>query len=91
MQEHEFDDLPTLTSTYRKEPEPSIAEACAAIIHAAPRVELRELHVLREMLISRYGREYSEAATENKGGSVVSTRITSRMAAQTPGEELVDM
>jgi vacuolar protein sorting-associated protein IST1 len=77
--------------THRKEPEPAIAEACAAIIHAAPRVELRELHVLREMLISRYGREYSEAVTENKGGSVVSTRITSRMAAQTPGEELVDM
>lgn len=74
----------------RQEPEPSIAEPVAAIIHAAPRVELREMHVLRDLLIQRYGKAFSTRAIENEGG-VVGTRVSSRLKIQTPSKQLVDL
>ena len=73
-----------------QEPEPSIVEPVAAIIHAAPRVELRELHVLRDMLIARYGKVFSTNAIENKDG-IVGTRVSSRLKVQTPSPQLVDL
>ena len=37
------------------EPEPSISDAVCAIVFAAPRTELKELQVLREILMHKVG------------------------------------
>ncbi|GAA5903554.1 Ist1p [Sporobolomyces salmoneus] len=73
-----------------KEIDPGVTEAVASIIHAAPRTELKELHVLREMLMSKAGRDYSIAAIDNIDG-IVPGRITSKLTVQTPPTELVDL
>jgi vacuolar protein sorting-associated protein IST1 len=74
----------------QREPDPAIKEPLCAIIHAAPRIELREMHALREMLMAKYGREFAVAAMENTDGCV-SERVTSRLRVETPSKELVDM
>ncbi|GAA5834102.1 hypothetical protein JCM11251_003618, partial [Rhodosporidiobolus azoricus] len=53
-----------------KEIDPGVQEAVAGIIHAASRTELKELHVLREMLMSKGGREFAIACVDNEGGVV---------------------
>ncbi|KDN43005.1 DUF292-domain-containing protein [Tilletiaria anomala UBC 951] len=70
-------------------PDPSLVEPISAIIHAAPRTELRELHVLRELLMTRYGRDLSIDAMDNNG-NVVSSRVMSKLKVETPSKELVD-
>lgn len=53
-----------------KEIDPGVQEAVAGLIHAAPRTELKELHVLREMLMSKGGRDFALACIENTDGIV---------------------
>ncbi|KAH7886215.1 DUF292-domain-containing protein [Phlebopus sp. FC_14] len=72
-----------------REPDPGISEGVCAIIHAAQRTEVKELHVLREILIHKYGREFSAAATENRGGCV-SDRVVRKLVVETPSVPLVD-
>lgn len=72
----------------RPEPDPAIAEALAALIHAAQRTEVRELHILQEMLLHRYGREYAVAALENQD-DCVPERVTRKLAYRMPPAELV--
>jgi vacuolar protein sorting-associated protein IST1 len=43
----------------RPDPEPSIEDAVCAIVYAAPRTELKELQVLREMLMHKVSRSSS--------------------------------
>lgn len=73
-----------------KEPDDAIKEPLCAIIHAAPRIELREMHALREMLMARYGRDFALAAMENTN-NCVGDRVMSRLKIETPSRELVDM
>ena len=71
-----------------------ISEAVCSIIHAAPRTELKgiyhlpaslciiillELHVLRDILTHKYGREFSVAVMENRDGCV-----SDRVSLQSP-------
>lgn len=73
-----------------REPDALIKEPLCAIIHAAPRIELRELHALREMLMAKYGRDFALAAMENTD-NCVGSRVMSRLNVATPSKELVDM
>ncbi|GAA6037223.1 hypothetical protein JCM8097_008629 [Rhodosporidiobolus ruineniae] len=73
-----------------KEIDPGVQEAVAGIIHAAPRCELKELHVLREMLMSKGGRDYSIAAIDNVDG-IVPERVTSKLIVAPPSPELIDL
>ncbi|KWU44248.1 DUF292-domain-containing protein, partial [Rhodotorula sp. JG-1b] len=73
-----------------KEIDPGVQEAVAGIIHAAPRTELREIHILREMLMSKGGRDFALACIDNTDG-IVPERITSKLVIQTPPVELVDL
>lgn len=73
-----------------REPDPSLVEPLCALIHASPRTELRELHELREMLMSKYGRSFAENAMENKD-NCVGDRTISKLKIETPSKELVDM
>lgn len=74
---------------FRRDPEPSLSEPVAAIIHCAPRVDMREIHILRDMLISRY-REFAQEAIENKD-NIIGARVASRLKISTPSPELVDL
>lgn len=71
------------------EPDPGISEGVCSIIHAAPRTELKELHVLRDLLMHKYGREFSLAVMENRDGCV-SDRVVRKLDMSTPSPELVD-
>ncbi|KAI0815337.1 regulator of Vps4 activity in the MVB pathway-domain-containing protein [Irpex lacteus] len=72
-----------------REPDPGISEGVCSIIYAAPRTELKELHVLRDILMHKYGREFSAAVMDNKDGCV-SERITKKLTTLTPPLQLVD-
>lgn len=72
-----------------RDPDPGISEGVCSIIHAAPRTEVKELLVLRDMLMHKYGRDFSVAAMENRSGCV-SERIMRKLVIETPSEELVD-
>ncbi|GAA5930635.1 hypothetical protein JCM1841_006823 [Sporobolomyces salmonicolor] len=73
-----------------KEIDPGVNEAVAGIIHAAPRTELKELHVLREMLMSKGGRDYSIACVDNVDG-IVPDRVTAKLVVSAPPQELIDL
>ncbi|KIJ22185.1 hypothetical protein PAXINDRAFT_6304, partial [Paxillus involutus ATCC 200175] len=72
-----------------REPDPGINEGVCAVIHAAQRTEVKELHVLRELLMHKYGREFSAAVIENRGGCV-SDRVVKKLVIETPSAQLVD-
>ncbi|GAA5898315.1 hypothetical protein JCM8208_006942 [Rhodotorula glutinis] len=73
-----------------KEIDPGVQEAAAGIIHAAPRTELKELHVLREMLMSKGGRDFAIACIDNLD-EIVPERVTSKLKVETPAPELVEL
>ncbi|GLB35758.1 putative regulator of Vps4 activity in the MVB pathway [Lyophyllum shimeji] len=72
-----------------REPDIGVKESVCSIIHAAPRTELKELHVLRDILMHKYGREFSIAVMENRD-SCVSDRVMRKIDIATPSPELVD-
>ncbi|PPQ90948.1 hypothetical protein CVT25_008259 [Psilocybe cyanescens] len=72
-----------------REPDPGIVEGVCSVIHAAPRTELKELHILRDILMHKYGREFSAAVMENRDGCV-SNRVMSKLNNATPAPALVD-
>ncbi|RDX51941.1 DUF292-domain-containing protein [Lentinus brumalis] len=72
-----------------REPDPGVSEGVCAIIYAAPRTELKELHILRDLLMHKYGREFSLAVMENRDGCV-SERVARKLNVATPPSSLVD-
>ncbi|KAI0348123.1 DUF292-domain-containing protein [Trametopsis cervina] len=72
-----------------REPDAGVSEGVCSIIYAAPRTELKELHLLRDILMHKYGREFSAAVMENKDGCV-SERVTRKLSTLTPSPQLVD-
>lgn len=72
-----------------REPDPAVSEGVCSIIYAAPRTELKELHVLRDMLMHKFGREFAVAVMENRDGCV-SERVSRKLAIFTPAPSLVD-
>ncbi|KAN0059880.1 Vacuolar protein sorting-associated protein ist1 [Thecaphora frezii] len=73
-----------------REPDPSILPAVASIIHASPRTELKELHVLREMLMAKYGRDFALDVMENRE-RIVPDRVTAKLESGSGvGEALVE-
>jgi len=59
-----------------REPDTAVSEGICSIIYAAPRTELKELHILRDLLMHKYGRDFSAAVMENRDGCV-SERVRS--------------
>ncbi|KAI3645953.1 hypothetical protein MP228_008881 [Amoeboaphelidium protococcarum] len=67
-----------------------IQESVQSLIYAAPRcsADLKELVTIAQYLKSKFGREYYEAAGQNRLGQV-NPRVVSRLSVQRPSEELV--
>ncbi|KAL1409457.1 Vacuolar protein sorting-associated protein ist1 [Vanrija albida] len=82
-----------LDASVGESPEPSISDAVCAIVYAAPRTELKELHILREILMHKFGRNFSLAllpGDANPSPPGVPPRIVSKLKVFSPGAELVD-
>lgn len=67
-----------------------LEEAAASIIYAAPRLprEVRELAVVRGLLIERFGKEFGVRANENRDGCVPK-RVVEKLKVEPPREALV--
>jgi len=70
-------------------PDPAISEGVCSVIHAAPRTELKELHILRDLLMHKYGREFSVGVMENRD-KCVSDRVMRKLVVASPSAALVD-
>lgn len=72
-----------------REPDTAVSEGICSIIYAAPRTELKELHVVRDLLMHKYGREFSAAVMENRDGCV-SERVMKKLTNDMPSAGLVE-
>ncbi|WLF78540.1 Vacuolar protein sorting-associated protein ist1 [Lodderomyces elongisporus] len=70
--------------------DPSLLEPIQSIIYSAPHTDLKELVTLRDILVSRYGVEFTREAMEN-GKGYISEKIIRRCGYDPPSEELVDL
>lgn len=70
--------------------DPAIAEAVNTIIYAAPRADqVKELGLVRDQLMAKFGRDFVVNAMENKD-DCVNARIISKLRVSTPDLFLVD-
>ena len=67
-----------------------LEEAAAAVIYSAPRLprDVKELTIVRSLLIDRFGKEFAMDAQENKSG-IVPKRVTDKLTVEPPKQELV--
>ncbi|KIM70086.1 hypothetical protein SCLCIDRAFT_1207383 [Scleroderma citrinum Foug A] len=72
-----------------REPDPGVSEGVCAIIYSATRTEIKELQLLRELLMHKYGRDFSIAVMENRG-RCVSDRVMKKLSVGAPSPELVE-
>ncbi|KAI0274909.1 regulator of Vps4 activity in the MVB pathway-domain-containing protein [Gloeopeniophorella convolvens] len=72
-----------------REPDSAVSEGVCSVIYAAPRTELKELHILRDLLMHKYGRDFSAAVMENRDGCV-SDRVMKKLTNDTPSADLVE-
>lgn len=67
--------------------DPALEEAVRSIIYAAPRIEVKELHSVRALLVEKFGKDVLVASMESEG---VAERVVRKLKVETPKEELVD-
>lgn len=67
-----------------------LEEAAASIIYAAPRLprEVRELGIVRSMLLERFGKEFGMKVNENEN-NLVPKRVSDKLKVDPPSEKLV--
>ncbi|KAJ1894469.1 Vacuolar protein sorting-associated protein ist1 [Kickxella alabastrina] len=70
--------------------DPGISEAVWSIVYASTRADVRELVILREMLISKFGAEAVKSAIDNAEGQV-DPKLMRKLSPQAPPTELVKM
>jgi vacuolar protein sorting-associated protein IST1 len=68
--------------------EESLLEAAQSVVYAAPHTELKEISVIREILVQRFGPEFGRAAAANADGHVP-PKIVSRCQWEPPSPSLV--
>lgn len=68
----------------------SLREAIALVIYAAPHTELKELVVLREFFVAKYGPEFVKLVLENKDNEVPD-KIVKRCVVDPPPPTLVEL
>ncbi|KAK5064754.1 hypothetical protein LTR84_000588 [Exophiala bonariae] len=80
----------TLSAGAADDSSTGLEEAAASIIYAAPRLarDVRELAIVRNMLIDRFGKEFSVRANDNVD-NCVPARVVDKLRVDPPGERLV--
>ncbi|KPI40582.1 Vacuolar protein sorting-associated protein IST1 [Cyphellophora attinorum] len=68
-----------------------LEEAAASLVYAAPRLprDIKELGLVRNLLIERFGKEWTVKVSENAEGEMVPKRVTEKLKMDVPKEALV--
>ncbi|KAH8597116.1 regulator of Vps4 activity in the MVB pathway-domain-containing protein [Bisporella sp. PMI_857] len=69
--------------------DPGLEEAVKSIIYAAPRTEIKELQNVRQLLVEKYGKEFTVNVMEGPKGQV-SEKVLRKLEVRPPGQELVE-
>lgn len=72
-----------------RECDPGLEEAVKSLMYAAPRSEVKELLVLRQMFAYRYGKQFEQDAAENRDDKV-NAKVVLKLAVVSPSTDLVD-
>ncbi|KZF25169.1 DUF292-domain-containing protein [Xylona heveae TC161] len=73
-----------------KDCDPGLEEAVKSIIYAAPRTDVKELQLARQLLVEKYGKDFAMQAIENSDGKVAE-RVVKKLKVEPPSEELVTL
>ena len=76
---------------YNRELDPSLDEAIATLIWAAPRIsnDIQEFKIIGEILSSKYGKNYAEACRTDKTKNV-NEKVKKRLGVEPPAKILVE-
>ncbi|ODQ63214.1 DUF292-domain-containing protein [Nadsonia fulvescens var. elongata DSM 6958] len=74
-----------------RELDPGLEEAVRAILLAAPRTGIKELIIVRELLVLRYGKEFALSVTIDNLDNKIPKKVMSRLVVEPPSYELVTM
>ncbi|ETN41036.1 uncharacterized protein HMPREF1541_02970 [Cyphellophora europaea CBS 101466] len=68
-----------------------LEEAAASLVYAAPRLprEVKELAIVRALLVERFGKEWAVKVNDNEGGEMVPRRVSEKLKLEVPREALV--
>lgn len=69
--------------------DPGLEEAIIALVHAAPRTEIKELQTVRALLVEKFGREFALKCTDDPDGKVPE-RVRRKLKVEPPSNELVE-
>jgi len=72
-----------------KDCDPGLEEAVKSIIYAAPRVDVKELQQVRQLLVEKYGKDFGLEAMENTDGKVAE-RVFNKLQVRPPNQVLVE-
>lgn len=67
--------------------DPGLEEAVRSLIYAAPRTEIKELHMVRNLLVEKFGKDFALSAMEGQG---VAERVLNKLKTDTPEAKVVD-
>lgn len=72
--------------------DPGLEEATASLIYAAPRMprDVKEMAVVRGLLVERWGKEFAKRAQDNTDG-LVPDRVAKKLRVEPPSQELVTL
>lgn len=71
-----------------KECDPGLEEAVKSIMYAAPRTEVKELQLVKQILAEKYGKEFALAAADNTDNKVA-LKVVKKLSIAPPPEALV--
>jgi vacuolar protein sorting-associated protein IST1 len=66
-----------------------LEEAVKAILYAAPKTQVKELQLVRQLLAEKFGKEFTLDAAENRTGKVPE-RVLKKLRLEPPSNDLVD-
>lgn len=73
-----------------KECDPGLEEAVFTIIYSAPRTEIKELHNIRDIFVTKFGREFAREALEDPE-TKIPAKVMKKLSVEAPGDELVTL
>lgn len=66
-----------------KECDPGLEEAVCTVIYAAPRTEIKELHTIRDIFVTKFGRDFAKEALENPDVKIPE-KVMTKLSVQPP-------
>lgn len=73
-----------------KECDPGLEEAVCTVIYAAPRTEIKELHTIRDIFVTKFGRDFAKEALESPDVKIPE-KVMTKLSVQPPSAELITL